>query len=790
MKDFMRIQNMCVLIAMSCYLGFVGSVEAVPDKINVQGVLANNNGDPLTGNRAYQLRFYDSEIGGASLGTAVGGVVEVSQAGRFSIDLIPPITIFGSVEVYYELGIDSSEPMDQSVDPNDFFSGRVQLHSVPFALRARDTEQLGGLPASTYVQSGSVSNDAWSLTGNSSVGSSFLGTNGNETLEMRVNNMTALRLIPNASPPSIVGGAAINSVTNGAMGAVISGGGGTAALKSAKGAFIISGPNRISGDFGTISGGVDNTVSDVVGTVGGGISNTAGDTAATIGGGESNTASGNHATIAGGDDNRALANRSTIGGGQDNLAQNTGSTVSGGQSNEAIEEFTTIGGGQSNTSSGLSSTVSGGFGNAASGASSAIGGGSLNAAPGFGGTVPGGLANAATGEFSFAAGLQAKALHNGSFVWADSQGIDFPSTATDQFLVRAQGGMGIGWATPTEQLDVGGAARFRKSDQAHLLISGQSDDLDLEQVTSDDPDAVARIRMNRTVDVGDEDEPYGNMQFFTRNKGSSTATERMRILRNGRVGIGTDSPASLFDVDGTATIQSLDVTSGADVEGTLTAESVTVSHPSADTTLRVDSNDGGLDEDAVVLFQVSDNSPATTFVMGIDDSDGNKFKIGKSSISGTNFFTVDGNDSIAMGGNPELNFKLKVYGAATKTAGGDTWNTTSDRRVKTDIHGIENAVETINKLRPVEYRYNEDYLKEHPEIEDRYYHYFIAQEYAEVFPKGVVMGKDGLLSMNSTSANVYTIKAVQELSDENQKLRAELEEIRQEINSLKDAMTN
>jgi hypothetical protein len=70
--------------------------------------------------------------------------------------------------------------------------------------------------------------------------------------------------------------------------------------------------------------------------------------------------------------------------------------------------------------------------------------------------IPGGRKNETNGRFSLAAGYRAKALHNGSFVWADSNAADFASTNPNQFLVRAQGGVGIGLNNPTEQLEVAG----------------------------------------------------------------------------------------------------------------------------------------------------------------------------------------------------------------------------------------------------------------------------------------------------------------------------------------------
>jgi hypothetical protein len=53
----------------------------------------------------------------------------------------------------------------------------------------------------------------------------------------------------------------------------------------------------------------------------------------------------------------------------------------------------------------------------------------------------GGLNNVAAGSYSFAAGRRAQANHNGAFVWADSQNVDFSSTTNDQFSIRAQNGV-------------------------------------------------------------------------------------------------------------------------------------------------------------------------------------------------------------------------------------------------------------------------------------------------------------------------------------------------------------
>jgi hypothetical protein len=151
------------------------------------------------------------------------------------------------------------------------------------------------------------------------------------------------------------------------------------------------------------------------------------------------------------------ASFATIGGGVGNIVNGAVSTVAGG-------ERGTI------TTSAYNAFIGGGAWNVIESPDSVIAGGRNNRiAPNASGSViPGGLNNVVgTNAFSaFAAGQQATANHTGTFVWADSAAGIFTSTANNQFLVRASGGMGIGTASPGAQLDVrttsssGNAIRF------------------------------------------------------------------------------------------------------------------------------------------------------------------------------------------------------------------------------------------------------------------------------------------------------------------------------------------
>ena len=124
-------------------------------------------------------------------------------------------------------------------------------------------------------------------------------------------------------------------------------------------------------------------------------------------------------------------------------------TVGGGYANNVIGQYqSTVGGGWNNTASASYATISGGQQNNASGTNSTVGGGYNNIASANNATIPGGYQNSASGDDSFAAGHQAEAFNQGAFVWADPQGTPFGSTATNQFLIRAQGGVGINMNSP------------------------------------------------------------------------------------------------------------------------------------------------------------------------------------------------------------------------------------------------------------------------------------------------------------------------------------------------------
>ncbi len=254
------------------------------------------------------------------------------------------------------------------------------------------------------VVGGGGSNDASAGNATVSGGSSNTASGGAATVSGGWHNIASGNL-------ATVGGGAYNQAN--AAYATIAGGGPSDMADAS------TTRNLVTDDFGTIGGGGWNHAGDNAGT-------TTDASYATVAGGYNNIAGGRCSGIGGGAGNTASAIYATVGGGAYSEASGVESTISGGYSNTASADDATVGGGASNAASAIYATVSGGYGNTASGSYA---------------TVAGGLSNHASGAYSFAAGHNAKANHEGAFVWADSQFADIASTAEDQVTFRCLGGV-------------------------------------------------------------------------------------------------------------------------------------------------------------------------------------------------------------------------------------------------------------------------------------------------------------------------------------------------------------
>lgn len=257
--------------------------------------------------------------------------------------------------------------------------------------------------------------------------------------------------------------------------------------------------NRVTDDYGTVGGGGDNVAGDGAGT-------TDDASFATVAGGGGNHAESAYATVSGGANNIAFGYATTIAGGAGNVTDNNYTTVSGGLYNSAVNQYATVSGGRNNTAGNVYATVGGGYANTATGALA---------------TVPGGAQNTASGNYSLAAGQGASAIHAGSFVWSDSDAEPFSSTADNQFLIRASGGVGIGTGSPSGALQVVGDTNFqgiaRVLGEGDLVFLGETNALAQGCNTAEPPDVISCLQTVPAISV------MGNTAFMVA-KSSNTLT--------------------------------------------------------------------------------------------------------------------------------------------------------------------------------------------------------------------------------------------------------------------------
>ena len=529
------------------------------------------NDGPAPANGLYDLNFsvFSVTNGGSPLaGPLTNSAVTVSN-GLFTTLLDFGAAAFPGEERWLEIQV--------RVAPDAFttLSPRQKITATPYALTARNVT--GVVPgtglAGTYDAAMTFNNvgnsftgngaglanvnaatlgglsgsDFWRTTGNNgtTAGTHFLGTTDNQPLEIKVNGLRALRIEDNGDSladfgiipdgaPNLIGGSPRNFVGAGVVGATIGGGGATNYFGSAY-------TNSVLADFGVLGGGLGNTIGtdSASSVIGGGEDNTIGINSlrSAIGGGQHNSVAANstHATIAGGVFNQIGTGSvsSVIGGGEINTvaANSFTATIVGGFFNQigTNSDSSFIGGGQENTigSNSERATVGGGLVN------------TIEANAAFA-TIPGGLFNSiGTGASSaFAAGRQAKANHRGAFVWADSTGVDFASTANNQFLIRAAGGVGIGTTTPITSLHIAAA------EPAMVLQDTGPASTQTGYIS------FRNANLTETAWVGFG--TAGSPDFTIRNARSFGNIVLSPSLVSGNVGIGRSPAANALEVEGNA----------------------------------------------------------------------------------------------------------------------------------------------------------------------------------------------------------------------------------------------
>jgi hypothetical protein len=238
---------------------------------------------------------------------------------------------------------------------------------------------------------------------------------------------------------------------------------------------------------------------------------------------------------------------------------------------------------------------------------------------------------------------------------------------------------------------------------------------------------------------------YGTMVFGRYN--GTTTVESMRITSDGYVGIGTTAPSIKLSV----------------------AQDIT--------------NDGDIAAGQFMVCGATTN--LKRMVLGYD-TNGEGYGYIESAYKDsawtyTALQPTSGN--VIIGSSAIPSYKLQVNGSAAKPGGG-SWSDSSDARLKKDIKTIENALDKINKLNPV----NFEWINPEEHHNQNNISGFIAQEMKEVFPdfinevnpigkdKDIVGENEKIYALTlSFKFDAYLVKAIQELNQQNQDLKSRLD---------------
>ena len=200
----------------------------------------------------------------------------------------------------------------------------------------------------------------------------------------------------------------------------------------------------------------------------------------------------------------------------------------------------------------------------------------------------------------------------------------------------------------------------------------------------------------------------------------------------GGVGVGTSAPTGKFNVVGDSVVTGGDLTVSDPnrqffgIENTssgrymhISAGSVTSVFGYADVgggglTIAPQSSFGGASVGSQFFFMdrtgqlgLSTLAPTADFhINQTGAATGDAMRVDVVGAGANPVLVIDQSGRIGMGGRIPTTNALEVDGVASKNTG-TAWATHSDRRLKDDIHDLQNGIVAINRLRPVRFKYND-----------------------------------------------------------------------------------
>lgn len=340
------------------------------------------------------------------------------------------------------------------------------------------------------------------------------------------------------------------------------------------------------------------------------------------------------------------------------------------------------------------------------------------------------------------------------------------------------GNVGIGNNAPSTTLDVTGTGKFSSS----IINSGSRTYLG--------KDGASMHWLATTDAIGEPNNlAYGfesNGSSIQSHKWYTGGNQKMQLMSSGKLGLGTATPGTSLHIENGNTF-------GTDPANTTSPSlyiynnnnTSTAAHASA--TIRSNSSTGG---NPYLSFDIAG---VRGYSMGIDNADGDKFKILNSwDFSNTPILTITTDNRVGIGTTSpaaplHVSSSVSQYvnsygylntgGASTFTLNGNTsysiqsdariraseFNAISDLRIKKDIALLNtgNQLIELNKLRPVNYAYIDQLVNG-----NKHKTGFIAQEVEQVNPQFVNKSTDFIPSVFALAKSVIIENGVLKMTTE------------------------
>ena len=248
----------------------------------------------------------------------------------------------------------------------------------------------------------------------------------------------------------------------------------------------------------------------------------------------------------------------------------------------------------------------------------------------------------------------------------------------------------------------------------------------------------------------------GNHKFFTSSSGSAngniTFTESMRLTENGSLRIyGNNLPLIVSSNNATTLYTTYQYNTTTDVG--YIGNGVGVITGGAASDFGITASAGNL------VFAAGGFTERMKITSGGNVGIGTATPLSKLNVMGT----VRINSASA----PDANYYLQLEDSDSQKAKARVWDTYSDKRTKTDIQPIYNAIDKVNLLNPVYYQKHDSYVENdflNIDYESSVKSLgFIAQEVYNVIPEAVNTGTTNeLWAMDYTKIIPILTKAIQE----------------------------